>query len=96
MDKEYGVNCSDISLEKIYNHLDVFALGHFVGWAFKAVLIRHMGILWAMSVMWEFTEVKGECGGVEELNLVTSHTIKRIKCHSHNLPRIKIRQFLLK
>lgn len=61
MDKEYGVNCSDISLEKIYNHLDVFALGHFVGWAFKAVLIRHMGILWAMSVMWEFTEVRGEC-----------------------------------
>lgn len=57
MDKEYGVNCSDISLEKIYSHLDVFALGHFVGWAFKAVLIRHMGILWAMSVMWEVTEV---------------------------------------
>lgn len=57
MDKEYGVNCSDISLEKIYNHLDVFALGHFVGWAFKAVLIRHMGILWAMSIMWEVTEI---------------------------------------
>lgn len=57
MDKDYGVNCSDVSLERIWSHVDVFALGHFLGWAFKAVLIRHMGILWAISVMWEITEV---------------------------------------
>lgn len=24
---------------------------------FKGVLIRHMGILWAISVMWELTEI---------------------------------------
>ncbi|XP_055380751.1 phosphatidylserine synthase isoform X2 [Condylostylus longicornis] len=57
MDKEYGVNCSDITLERIWSHLDVFAWGHFLGWAFKAVLIRHMGILWAISIMWEITEI---------------------------------------
>lgn len=57
MDKEYGVNCSDITLEKIWSHVDVFAFGHFFGWAFKAVLVRHCGILWAMSIMWEITEV---------------------------------------
>lgn len=57
MDKDYGVNCSDVSLERIWSHVDVFALGHFLGWAFKAVLIRHMGILWAISIMWEITEV---------------------------------------
>ncbi|XP_046424993.1 phosphatidylserine synthase isoform X1 [Neodiprion fabricii] len=57
MDKEYGVNCSDISLEKIWNHMDVFALAHFLGWTFKAVLIRHLGILWAISIMWEVTEI---------------------------------------
>lgn len=47
MDKEYGVNCSDLSVERIWSHVDVFALGHFFGWMFKAILIRHMGILWA-------------------------------------------------
>nr|CAD7195248.1 unnamed protein product [Timema douglasi] len=59
MDKEYGVNCSDVSLERIWSHVDVFAAGHFLGWMFKAILVRHFGILWAISVMWEFTEVSG-------------------------------------
>lgn len=57
MDKEYGVNCSEITIEKIWNHLDVFALAHFLGWTFKAILIRHLGILWAISIMWEVTEI---------------------------------------
>ncbi|KAK9510432.1 hypothetical protein O3M35_005222 [Rhynocoris fuscipes] len=57
MDKEYGVNCSVITVEKIWDHLDAFALAHFLGWAFKAVLIRHYGICWAVSIMWEITEI---------------------------------------
>jgi len=57
MDREYGVNCSNITVENIWNHVDVFALAHFLGWAFKALLVRHLGILWAVSVMWEFTEI---------------------------------------
>lgn len=57
MDREYGVNCSDITIERVWSHVDVFALGHYLGWMFKAILIRHMGILWAISVMWEITEV---------------------------------------
>ncbi|EFA04520.1 phosphatidylserine synthase [Tribolium castaneum] len=57
MDKEYGVNCSDITPERIWGHIDVFALGHYLGWLFKAILIRHMGILWAISFMWEITEI---------------------------------------
>ncbi|XP_017844012.2 phosphatidylserine synthase 1 isoform X2 [Drosophila busckii] len=57
MEKEYGVNCSDVSWDRVKGHLDVFAWGHFLGWAFKAILIRHMGILWAISVMWEITEI---------------------------------------
>lgn len=35
----------------------MFALGHFLGWTIKAILVRHCGILWAMSIMWEVTEV---------------------------------------
>ncbi|CAH0557565.1 unnamed protein product [Brassicogethes aeneus] len=57
MDKEYGVNCSVITVEKLWAHMDVFALGHYLGWLFKAILIRHCGILWAISFMWEVTEV---------------------------------------
>ncbi|XP_044583638.1 phosphatidylserine synthase isoform X2 [Cotesia glomerata] len=57
MDKEYGVNCSDITVEKIWNHLDIFAVAHFLGWVFKAVLVRHLGLLWATSIMWELTEM---------------------------------------
>lgn len=58
MDKEYGVNCSDITWERVWGHVDVFALAHFLGWTFKGVLIRHAGILWCISVMWEITEVQ--------------------------------------
>ncbi|XP_050440792.1 phosphatidylserine synthase [Adelges cooleyi] len=57
MDKEYGVNCSDINVEKFWAHLDVFAGAHFFGWVCKAILVRHYGILWSMSIMWEITEV---------------------------------------
>uniref|UniRef100_A0A1B6C6S3 Phosphatidylserine synthase n=1 Tax=Clastoptera arizonana TaxID=38151 RepID=A0A1B6C6S3_9HEMI len=57
MDREYGVNCSVITFENIWGHVDIFATAHFLGWAFKALLVRHLGILWAVSVMWEVTEI---------------------------------------
>nr|CAG4642487.1 EOG090X05CZ [Evadne anonyx] len=57
MDKEYGVNCSDVTYERLWGHLDVFAFSHFSGWIMKALLVRHYGILWTISVMWEITEM---------------------------------------
>nr|CAG4634762.1 EOG090X05CZ [Alona affinis] len=57
MDKEYGVNCSDITAERLWSHMDVFAFSHFFGWMMKALLVRHYGILWTISVMWEITEI---------------------------------------
>ncbi|KAK3754742.1 hypothetical protein RRG08_019902 [Elysia crispata] len=56
-EKEYAVNCSDMSFQRLWNSLDVFILCHFFGWVTKALLIRHYGILWTISVMWEITEV---------------------------------------
>ncbi|KAJ1345518.1 hypothetical protein KIN20_000072 [Parelaphostrongylus tenuis] len=56
-EKAYGVNCSDITLERIWSHMDVFAVGHFFGWALKALLIRHGIICWYISISWEITEV---------------------------------------
>lgn len=55
--QEYGVNCSDVNLERVWSHVDVFAASHFFGWIMKALLVRHYGILWTISVMWEITEV---------------------------------------
>ncbi|XP_076437960.1 phosphatidylserine synthase 1-like [Babylonia areolata] len=55
--KEYAVNCSDLTLQRLWSHMDVFILCHFFGWVTKALLIRHYGILWTISVMWEITEV---------------------------------------
>ena len=56
-EKEYGVNCWDISLEKLWAHMDWFAFGHYWGWGMKALIIRHYGICWSISIMWELTEI---------------------------------------
>jgi len=56
-EKEYGVNCWDITAERLYSHLDWFAFGHYWGWGMKALVIRHYGLLWSISVMWELTEM---------------------------------------
>ncbi|VDN01702.1 unnamed protein product [Thelazia callipaeda] len=56
-EKEYAVNCSDITLERFWSYMDIFAVGHFVGWAMKALLIRHSIICWYISIAWELTEV---------------------------------------
>lgn len=54
--KLYAVDCS-FTWENLSSRLDVFILAHFVGWIFKALLVRHAGILWAISIMWECTEL---------------------------------------
>ncbi|KAH9494478.1 Phosphatidylserine synthase 2 [Bulinus truncatus] len=56
-EKEYAVNCSEISIQRLRSSVDVFILCHFFGWVTKALLIRHYGILWTISVMWEITEI---------------------------------------
>ncbi|KAL4218103.1 Phosphatidylserine synthase 2 [Mactra antiquata] len=56
-EKDYAVNCSDITLSRLWSCIDVFAFAHFTGWAMKALLIRHYGILWTISIMWEITEI---------------------------------------
>jgi len=53
----YAVNCSDVTIERIYSSLDVFAFGHFAGWALKALLLRSYAMCWTVSILWELTEV---------------------------------------
>ena len=37
--------------------LDIFILGHFFGWWCKAMLFRHAGISWAVSIGFELVEL---------------------------------------
>ncbi|MCJ8746375.1 hypothetical protein PDJAM_G00140990 [Pangasius djambal] len=54
---EYAVNCHMITWERILSHFDIFAFGHFWGWAMKALLIRSYGLCWTISITWELTEL---------------------------------------
>lgn len=56
-EKEYGTKCWEITATKLYNHLDWFAFGHYWGWGMKALIVRHYGLLWSVSIMWELTEM---------------------------------------
>ncbi|KAF2364051.1 Phosphatidyl serine synthase [Trinorchestia longiramus] len=58
MDKgEWGENCDDFSLQRLWGSVDFFCFAHFAGWAMKTLLVRHYGILWTISIMWEITEL---------------------------------------
>uniref|UniRef100_A0A8C4HL25 Phosphatidylserine synthase n=1 Tax=Dicentrarchus labrax TaxID=13489 RepID=A0A8C4HL25_DICLA len=56
-ENEYAVNCTVITWERILSHFDIFAFGHFAGWAMKALLIRSYGLCWTISITWELTEL---------------------------------------
>ena len=53
----WGQNCNPLTFDKIWSSLDIFAFAHLFGWMMKALLIRHYGLLWTISIMWEVTEV---------------------------------------
>ncbi|XP_076813430.1 phosphatidylserine synthase 1-like [Clavelina lepadiformis] len=55
--EEYAVNCSSVTIERLYSMLDIFAFGHFVGWIARALLLRSYVICWSISILWEFTEL---------------------------------------
>lgn len=54
---EWGQKCDDLSFGRLWESVDFFCFAHFAGWAMKTLLVRHYGILWTISVMWEITEV---------------------------------------
>ncbi|VDP39483.1 unnamed protein product [Soboliphyme baturini] len=56
-EKEYAINCSELNISRIWSHCDIFAAAHFIGWAMKALLIRHTIICWYVSITWELTEI---------------------------------------
>ncbi|XP_057308970.1 phosphatidylserine synthase-like isoform X2 [Hydractinia symbiolongicarpus] len=51
------VYAEDCSFQVVWSRLDIFVVAHFLGWAVKALMLRHAGLLWLLSIMWEFTEI---------------------------------------
>ncbi|XP_043238191.1 phosphatidylserine synthase-like [Amphibalanus amphitrite] len=56
-ESNWGQNCNPLTFDKIWSSLDIFAFAHLFGWMMKALLIRHYGLLWTISIMWEVTEL---------------------------------------
>ena len=40
-EKEYGVNCWDITVDRLWSHFDWFAFGHYFGWGMKVTKSSH-------------------------------------------------------
>ncbi|KAI8906702.1 phosphatidylserine synthase 2-like protein [Gorgonomyces haynaldii] len=54
-EKNYATNC-DITLETLYDQMDVFVIAHSLGWLCKALIIRDTWLLWILSVLFEIME----------------------------------------
>ena len=53
---EFTPDCS-LKFANIWSRIDYFIPAHFLGWLYKALIIRNWGIVIACSIMWEFTEL---------------------------------------
>ena len=42
-EKDYGVDCWDITWDRLYSHLDWFAFGHYWGWGMKVRVLNSDG-----------------------------------------------------
>jgi len=51
------VYAEDCSFSVLWSRMDVFVVAHFLGWTVKALMLRHAGLLWLLSITWEFTEI---------------------------------------
>ena len=40
-EKDYGVDCWDITWDRLYSHLDWFAFGHYWGWGMKVRVLNN-------------------------------------------------------
>lgn len=54
-EKNYGTNCS-LTLNNLYNQMDLFVPAHIIGWYFKALILRDYYLCWVLSIMFEVIE----------------------------------------
>ncbi|OSC97491.1 PSS-domain-containing protein [Trametes coccinea BRFM310] len=54
-EKSYAENC-DLTLENLWNAIDIFCLAHALGWFGKALILRDYWFCWILSIAFEFAE----------------------------------------
>ena len=54
-EKEYGVDCWDVTWARLYAHLDWFAFGHYWGWGMKVRLVS------LVSTSFSNHKISGSC-----------------------------------
>lgn len=54
-ERSYADNC-EISVENLWDQMDVFVVAHALGWFCKAIVLRDYWFCWILSVMFEFME----------------------------------------
>ena len=55
-EKTYAESC-DLTPTNFFNAIDIFFVGHLLGWTVKALMLRDWRICWVISVQWELIEV---------------------------------------
>ena len=55
-ERTYAEHC-ELSLANVYSALDIFAVGHLLGWLIKSVMLRDSLLCWLLSVQWELIEL---------------------------------------
>lgn len=55
-EKTYAADCS-LTPTNFFNAIDIFFVGHLLGWTVKALMLRDWRICWVISVQWELIEV---------------------------------------
>ncbi|XP_037072798.1 phosphatidylserine synthase 1-like [Pollicipes pollicipes] len=53
----WSEDCYPVTLDNIWSNMDIYVVSHLLGWSLKATVVRHYGVVWTMSVMWEVTEL---------------------------------------
>ncbi len=90
-EKEYGVDCMNVTVERLWSHFDWFAFGHYWGWGMKALIIRHYGLCWSISIMWELTEVSWnfitEFPPPRECSCASAGDSRRPRYRAESMPR---------
>ncbi|KAL1950514.1 hypothetical protein VTO73DRAFT_5638 [Trametes versicolor] len=54
-EKSYAENC-DLTVQNVWNAIDIFCLAHALGWFGKALILRDYWFCWILSIAFEFAE----------------------------------------
>ncbi|KAI0079487.1 PSS-domain-containing protein [Panus rudis PR-1116 ss-1] len=54
-EKSYAENC-DLTVQNVWNAIDIFCLAHALGWFGKAMILRDYWFCWILSIAFEFAE----------------------------------------